>query len=358
MKNYICKKNIIFVLLLLISSSIAYPQAVIFTKLIHDFGKVKEDGGIVNTTFEFTNKGIKPVLLTDVIPSCGCTTPEWSRMPIEPNQNGFIKVSFDPKDKVGVFTKTITVLTDAEPATIVLTIKGEVTPKPKSIEDLYPSAIGNLRFSSDYVVFGDILHDKSDTASILVYNSSESPITFKVGETSVPNFLEFNPDKIILEPKQSTRLHFTYFAENKKDWGYCFDYIYIKTNDVLQPEKRINISANIKENFAGKTGKMPASQIDRSNHSFGDVQKNTQLNTSFTLKNIGQSTLIIRKLKPSCGCTVPKPEKTTLEPNESTVIDVSFNTGNLAQRKKESVTIITNDPKKPEIELWVEANVK
>jgi hypothetical protein len=352
-------KNIIFILLLTLSnSSFSFSQAVVFTKLTHDFGKVKEDGGLINTSFEFSNKGIKPILLTEVIPSCGCTTPEWSRMPIEPNQAGVVKVSFDPKDRVGIFTKTITVLTDNEPSTIILTIKGEVIPKPKSIEDLYPSVIGNLRLSSDYVVFGDILNDKSDTASIAVYNPSETPITFKVGETSVPTFLEFNADKVILDPKQSTRLRFTYLAENKKDWGYCFDYIYIKTNDAMQPEKRINISANIKENFAGKTGKMPASQIDRINHSFGDVQKNTQLNTSFVLKNTGQSTLIIRKLKPSCGCTVPKPERTVLEPNESAVIEVSFNTGNLSQKKRESVTIITNDPKKPETEIWIEANVK
>jgi hypothetical protein len=352
-------KNIIFTLILLLSNALfSFSQAVVFTKLTHDFGKVKEDGGLINTSFEFTNKGIKPISLTEVIPSCGCTTPEWSRMPIEPNQTGVVKVSFDPKDRVGVFTKTITVLTDAEPSTIILTIKGEVTPKPKSMEDLYPSSMGNLRFSSDYLVFGDVLHDKSDTASIVVYNNGDAPITFKVGETSVPTFLEFNADKVVLESKQSTRLRFTYLAENKKDWGYCFDYIYIKTSDALQPDKRINISANIKENFAGKTGKMPAYQIDKTNHSFGDAQKNTQLNTSFVLKNTGQSTLIIRKLKPSCGCTVPKPERTVLEPNESAVIEVSFNTGNLSQKKRESVTIITNDPKKPETEIWIEANVK
>lgn len=356
-KKYICMKivNFVFAALFL---NVCFAQSVQFSRTSHDFGKVREEGGTLTTTFEFTNKGIKPIMLTEVVAACGCTTPEWTRSPVEPNQTGFIKVVFDPKDKIGVFTKTISVTTDSEPSTVVLTIKGEVLPRPKSLEELYPAIAGNLRFTTDYVVFGDVYHDKTDTASIIIFNAAEVPVTLKLSESDIPSFLEIEAEKLTIDPKQTTTLKFTYLAENKRDWGYCFDYFYLKTTDALQPEKRINLSANIKENFSGKTGKTPVAVIDRTQHSFGDVWKNTSLSTSFTLKNTGQNTLILRKLKPSCGCTVLRPEKTSLEPNESTVVEVNFNTGNLTQRKRESVTIITNDPKRPEIEFFIEANVK
>ncbi|MDW8289061.1 MAG: DUF1573 domain-containing protein [Flammeovirgaceae bacterium] len=212
-------KTINFVFAALFLGYTGLAQSVLFNRTSHDFGKVREDAGTLTTTFEFTNKGIKPILLTEVVASCGCTTPEWTRSPVEPNQNGFVKVAFDPKDKVGTFAKTISVMTDSEPATVVLTIKGEILPRPKSLEDLYPVAAGNLRLTTDYVVFGEVYHDKTDTASIIIFNAAEVPITLKLNESDIPTFLEIEAEKLTIEPKQTTSIKFTYFDENKKDCG-------------------------------------------------------------------------------------------------------------------------------------------
>lgn len=99
-----------------------------FNKMVHDFGKVNE-GPVVTYSFEVTNTGTAPVVITDAQASCGCTTPEWSKNPIMPGGKTTIKVGYDTKGRPNAFDKTITVVSNAENNREVLRIKGSVTPK-------------------------------------------------------------------------------------------------------------------------------------------------------------------------------------------------------------------------------------
>ena len=60
--------------------------------------------------------------------SCGCTTPTWTKEPIEPGKKGSVTVAYNPLGRPGVFTKTITVFTNASEENVTLLIKGEVIP--------------------------------------------------------------------------------------------------------------------------------------------------------------------------------------------------------------------------------------
>lgn len=91
----------------------------------HDFGKIKQ-GVPVTHEFKFTNKGTVPLIITNVAPSCGCTTPDWSREPVAPGKEGHIKATYNAAAQ-GVFNKSITVTANIENGFTVLTIKGEVT---------------------------------------------------------------------------------------------------------------------------------------------------------------------------------------------------------------------------------------
>lgn len=82
-----------------------------------------------NREFEFKNTGKEPLILTSVRASCGCTTPSWTREPVAPGAKGIIKVKYDT-GRVGPFTKTITVQSNASNGTVTLQIKGKVGPKP------------------------------------------------------------------------------------------------------------------------------------------------------------------------------------------------------------------------------------
>jgi hypothetical protein len=101
----------------------------IFDSEVIDFGTVAHnaDG---NRKFEFTNNGTKPLIITNTQGSCGCTVPTAPKEPIAPGARGTIGVKY-ATDRVGPFTKTVTVTSNAEgQPTKLLTIKGTVLPDP------------------------------------------------------------------------------------------------------------------------------------------------------------------------------------------------------------------------------------
>jgi hypothetical protein len=78
-------------------------------------------------TYRFTNTGKSPLLITQVNPSCGCTTAkDWPQNPIAPGESGQISVEFNSTGNSGKVDKSISVLTNCIPAVHVLRIQGTV----------------------------------------------------------------------------------------------------------------------------------------------------------------------------------------------------------------------------------------
>lgn len=105
----------------------ATQDSIVFEETMHDYGDI-ELGGDGNYTFVFKNKGKLPLFLSQVRSSCGCTIPEWPREAIGPGKTGTIKVIYDTK-RAGTFSKTITVKSNAANSTVILQIKGNITPR-------------------------------------------------------------------------------------------------------------------------------------------------------------------------------------------------------------------------------------
>ncbi|MBC7694304.1 MAG: DUF1573 domain-containing protein [Burkholderiales bacterium] len=104
-----------------------------FETLVHDFGKIYE-GRTTECEFIFFNRGKAPLILSNVQPGCGCTTPEWPREPIMPGQKSKIKAIYNPGSYKGSFGKGITVYSNASNAQVQLTIKGVVEEIPKVLQ--------------------------------------------------------------------------------------------------------------------------------------------------------------------------------------------------------------------------------
>lgn len=123
-------KQIIFIfmaILLATGMMSAQSKAVISAEeTSHDFGTIKEADGKVSYTFKISNTGDSPLVLTRVIASCGCTTPEWTKEPIAPGKSGDIKITYDPANRPGPFAKTISVYSNGKTGSYILTIRGEV----------------------------------------------------------------------------------------------------------------------------------------------------------------------------------------------------------------------------------------
>lgn len=96
-----------------------------------DYGTInKGDDG--NRTFSFVNNGNAPIIITKIKSSCGCTVPTYSKEPILPGEKGEIKVRY-ATTRIGTFSKTITVLSNAENPQKPLRIKGKVLDKKTSM---------------------------------------------------------------------------------------------------------------------------------------------------------------------------------------------------------------------------------
>ncbi|MDR2038527.1 MAG: DUF1573 domain-containing protein [Bacteroidales bacterium] len=96
-----------------------------FTEMEHNFGKVKE-GEKVKYNFEFTNTGDADLLIQKVNTYCGCTVPKYTKKPISPGKKGTLEVVFDTKGRPGKQQKNISIATNTEPSTNILTLVGEV----------------------------------------------------------------------------------------------------------------------------------------------------------------------------------------------------------------------------------------
>jgi hypothetical protein len=103
----------------------AVNDSIVFDKTVHDYGTIEKasDG---TSTFTFTNKGQKPLILNNVRASCGCTVPEWPKQPVAPGESGEIKVKYNT-NIAGNFNKTITVSSNAVNSTVTLRVRGNVT---------------------------------------------------------------------------------------------------------------------------------------------------------------------------------------------------------------------------------------
>ena len=110
-------------------SVMAQKAVVSFSVKEHDFGKIKEADGNATYVFEFVNKGNAPLVINRVQASCGCTTPTWTKEPIEAGKKGSITVTYAASGRPGTFIKAITVFSNAADEQTALVIKGEVIPK-------------------------------------------------------------------------------------------------------------------------------------------------------------------------------------------------------------------------------------
>ena len=105
---------------------------IVFESETVDYGTIarNSDG---KREFVFTNNGTSPLIITNATGSCGCTVPTWPKEPIAPGAKAVIGVKY-ATDRVGPFSKTVTLTTNAVEPTKVLTIKGNVLPDPATTQ--------------------------------------------------------------------------------------------------------------------------------------------------------------------------------------------------------------------------------
>jgi len=117
-------KRFTSILMLFLLSFSINAQEFKFESETIDYGKI-DKGANGERIFTFTNVGNQPIIIKNIQSSCGCTVPKKPEKPIMPGEKGEIKVSYDTK-RVGGFSKSITIFSNATEAAKVIRIKGIV----------------------------------------------------------------------------------------------------------------------------------------------------------------------------------------------------------------------------------------
>ena len=126
MKRLLIAFTIVLFTLSLVS---ALQEEAVFTVVgesTHDFKTIKEADGEATHAFKIKNEGKTPLVISKVTSTCSCTTAEFTKEPIAPGDTVEIKVTYDPANRIGPFTRTVSVYSNGSKGTNVLTIKGNV----------------------------------------------------------------------------------------------------------------------------------------------------------------------------------------------------------------------------------------
>lgn len=356
-------KKVFSILTLVICTVTVWGQPVMkISSSEHDFGKFKEEAGPQKYNFVVINTGDQPLVIQNIVASCGCTTPEWTKSPIPPKSSGNITAIYDPSNRPGAFNKTLTVYTNSKPATVVLVIKGEVIPREKTVEELFTFGVGPVRFESNHLAFTNVKKTEKKTRVMQVINTSESPV--KIEFDAVPEHLAIKANPETLKPGEKGIVEGTYDGTKNNSWGNASNMIKIKINGDVQQNVYYYVSANLVEDFSGlskdELEKAPVFKVQSTTIDLGQIAGSTANEVEFKFTNEGKTDLVIRNIRSSCGCTAVQQGVAGqgIKPGTGSSIKATFNSGSYKGKVTKAIYVYTNDPKNSEVVLMLTADVK
>ena len=331
----------------------------VFDKLVHDFGDVSMDDGPLTCTFTVTNNGTEPLVLFEVVSSCGCTDVTWTREPLQPGKSGTISATFKNEDGPFPFDKTLTVYISGQRKPVILRLRGTVHEKKKSLSELYGAQkLGDFGLKARDYKAGVLKQGLTVSDTAPVANLGKKPLKVEFTEVSEHLKLNISPNPI---PAGSTAtLIFTIEAAP----GLYGKHTYTAV-PVLNGRKAsapISVWSTTRENFDKWTdeernnGAIPV--FENSTANFGIVKAGDPVEVTFNCSNRGKSTFHIYQADPE-DPALKVLEMTDCEPGGKGLVRVSLNTS--AVEKGEAVimlTLTTNSPLRPVVNLFVAGQIQ
>ncbi len=331
-----------------------------FKEATHDFGTIREEEGPVTHEFVFINTGNKPLIISRIITSCGCTTPHWTKEAVLPGKKGVISAQYNPNNRPGPFNKSLKVITNAEKKIITLHVKGNVIPKAETIEENYRLKLGAVRLKSDLVYLGKMKTQKTRSKAIDIYNESDQVITFDKAVTA-PDFINLTFEPINLNPKEVGRILIQYDPNHEDNLGYNSHSVYFQTDEEVDARKKLKITARITEYFPPlseeEKADAPKLNIKDKVFGFGKIQRGGTYQGEILLTNSGKSILNVRKIKSSCTCLNATLDNYDINPGISAKLNLKLETISRKGNQTIQLYIVTNDPLNPTQLVQVKGNI-
>ncbi len=353
-------------------------------KTSHDFGDIMVSDGPVTATFKATNVSDKPLLIYNVVTSCGCTSVEWTRKPIAPGQDGAIKATFKNDEKGYPFDKSLTVYFSGMKRPVILRLRGVSHDRKFTLEEVYTTRFGDLAFKKVDIKGGNMSQGQQKSGEIVVANLGRKPLSLGFADVSQGLSLKVSPNPV---PANSTaKVSYTVTAD-RQHWGKNYYYAtplvdgrqykaVVRPSSESEPvaagaeavvadpnpelgagKSRIGIFTFTKENFSVLTDKereAGANPIaDESTFSFGKVKAGGKVDCEFVFTNKGKSPFRIYKVDSESSRVSARPFPDVPAGGKG-ALKVTFDTkGFPAGECLIVLTLTTNSPLRPIINLYL-----
>lgn len=354
------RQFITLIILMLCGLTARGQQALSFENPTRDFGTIREADGPVSHTFTGVNRSDKPLVILDVVTSCGCTVPRFSKQPILPGGKTEITVTYDPANRPGIFNKDLTVYSSERKKIATLTVQGSVTPRPKSLEELYPiDAGGGLRLTTTLNAFAYLYPGHPVQGAIGYVNDSRRTIRLELRPTAASGLLRTEaPTTIAPGERGSINVSYLIPAEQPR-------YGTVRDAQEIFVDGRSNGTALVTHGIGVDPRPAPDAAAPRSEYStqilkFGPVKHSASIRKlPVMLSNTGNAELIVRAVEGKGEVATTFAPGLRIAPGETFRGEVLFDPRTQEYGvMSEHLVVITNDPVRPMRRIRVTAIIE
>ena len=337
--------------ILMLSALLALPasaQKITTQHEVVDCGQVKFRHP-VTAEFVMKNEGNKPLVIHNMLKSCGCTEVEYPKKSIAAGESFVVKAVYDAK-QMGTFNKQVCLYTNAADEAFILSMRGRVVSNVVDFAGPYNEMLGEIKSDVQEVEFDDVNRGDRPVQRIHIFNPTDQMMEPVV--MHLPNYLQAQVSPSKVAPRHSAVVTLVLDSKKLRDLGLKQTSIYLgeRPGDKIAPEKEIVVSSVLLPAFdnmtAAKKALAPKAELSTTNLDLGSFGNRKKLKGEVLITNKGKSKLEIRSMQMFTMGLQVQLKKSKIEPGETVKMKVTVVKPDLkkSRAKNPRILMITNDP--------------
>lgn len=303
----------------------------------------------VTAEFVLKNDGHKPLVINNVLKSCGCTEVDYPKTGIAAGESFVIKAVYDAK-QMGTFTKQVCLYTNADEEPFILSMRGKVVGSVVDFAGSYDEMLGAIKSDAQEVEFDDVNRGDRPVQRIHIFNPTDEVMEPVV--MHLPDYLHafVSPSKVA--PRHSAEISFVLDSKKLRDLGLNQTSVYLgeRPGDKIAPEKEIVVSAVLLPGFENMTpakkALAPKMEMSTTDLNLGSFNGKKKLKGEILITNKGKSELDIRSMQMFTMGLQVNLKKSKIQPGETVKMKVTAVAADLKKSRVRHprILMITNDP--------------
>ena len=303
----------------------------------------------VTAEFVMKNEGNKPLVIHNMLKSCGCTEVEYPKKSIAAGESFVVKAVYDAK-QMGTFNKQVCLYTNAADEPFILSMRGRVVSNVVDFAGPYNEMLGEIKSDVQEVEFDDVNRGDRPVQRIHIFNPTDQMMEPVV--MHLPNYLQAQVSPSKVAPRHSAVVPLVLDSKKLRDLGLKQTSIYLgeRPGDKIAPEKEIVVSSVLLPAFdnmtAAKKALAPKAELSTTNLDLGSFGNRKKLKGEVLITNKGKSKLEIRSMQMFTMGLQVQLKKSKIEPGETVKMKVTVVKPDLkkSRAKNPRILMITNDP--------------